>query len=230
MRSLSFWSTNRYLCKIADRSILFQEEPITVHTILTNNHQIGETQLLQSLKEGDREAFASLYRFYSPNLHHKLDRMVKIAEIADELLQDVFLKVWLNRASIDADRPFAPWLYTIARNTVFEYYRRLALDKKMQAHLTATFVEFYDQTEDYILNKERNMALQEAIDQLPPQRKEIFRLCRIEGKSYKEAAELLHISPSTVSNQLVSATKSVKDYIFLNSKEFLVFMIAMYLK
>jgi len=156
--------------------------------------------------------------------------MVKIAEIADELLQDVFLKVWLNRASIDADRPFAPWLYTIARNTVFEYYRRLALDKKMQAHLTATFVEFYNQTEDYILNKERNIALQEAIDQLPPQRKEIFQLCRIEGKSYKEAAELLHISPSTVSNQLVSATKSVKDYIFLNSKEFLVFMIAMYLK
>lgn len=197
---------------------------------MAKNHQIEETDLLRNLKDGDREAFASIYRLYSPNLHHKLDRMVKITEISDELLQDVFLKVWLSRTALDPDRPFAPWLYTIARNTVFEYYRRLALDKKLQAHLTETFVEFYDQTEDYILNKERNAALQEAINQLPPQRKEIFRLCRVEGKSYKEAAEILNISASTVSNQLVSATKSVKDYIFLNSKEFLVFMIAMYLK
>lgn len=156
--------------------------------------------------------------------------MVKISEIADELLQDVFLKVWLKKETIDSERPFKAWLYTIAQNTVYDYYRKLAQNKKMQDHLMNTFAAFYNQTEDYIYNKERSAVLQEAIEQLPPQRKEIFRLCKLEEKSYKEVAEHLNISVSTVSNQLVQATKAVKDHVFFHSKEFLVFVIALYLK
>lgn len=156
--------------------------------------------------------------------------MVKIPAIADELLQDVFLKVWLKKDTINLEKSFKPWLYTIAQNTVYDYYRKLAQDKKMQDHLIHTFATFYNQTEDYIYNKERTAVLNEAIEQLPPQRREIFRLCKLEEKSYKEVAEQLNISVSTVSNQLVHATKAVKDHVFFHSKEFLVFAIALYLK
>ncbi len=163
-------------------------------------------------------------------MYQKLNKMVKVPEIADELLQDVFLKVWIKKDTVNLEQSFKPWLYTIAQNTVYDYYRKLAQDKKMQDHLINTFATFYNQTEDYIYNKERTAALNEAIEQLPPQRKEIFRLCKLEEKSYKEVAEQLNISVSTVSNQLVHATKAVKDHIFFHSKEFLVFVIALYLK
>jgi len=189
-----------------------------------------EVRYLDGLKNGQRSAFDFIYKKYSKPLLSRLQRMVKSPEIVDELLQDVFLKVWTNRGDIDLDKSFKGWIFTIAQTTVFTYYRKLALDKKMQKHLLEVFVEFYEQTEDYIFNKERVQLLSSAIEQLPPQRKEIFKLCRIEGKSYQEAAQLLSISPSTVSNQLVSATKSVKRYVFFHSQEFLLFCIAAYFK
>ena len=189
-----------------------------------------ELQNLDGLKNGQRSAFDFVYKKYSKSLLSRMQRMVKSPEIADELLQDVFLKVWTNRTDIDLDKSFKGWIFTIAQTTVFTYYRKLALDKKMQQHVLEVFVEFYEQTEEYIFNKERMQLLNSAVDQLPPQRKEIFRLCKIEGKSYQEAAELLSISPSTVSNQLVSATKSVKRYVFFHSQEFLIFCIAAYFK
>lgn len=189
-----------------------------------------ELLYLDGLKNGQRTGFDFIYKKYSKYLLPRLQRMVKSPEIVDELMQDVFLKVWTNRADIDLDKSFKGWIFTIAQTTVFTYYRKLALDKKMQKHILEVFVEFYEQTEDYIFNKERMHMLQIAVDQLPPQRKEIFQLCRIEGKSYQEAAEILSISPSTVSNQLVSATKSIKRYVFFHSQEFLLFCIAAYLR
>lgn len=185
---------------------------------------------LDGLKHGQKAAFDFIYLKYSKFLLPKLQRMVKVPEVVDELMQDVFVKVWTKRAEIDLDRSFRGWIFTIAQTTVFSYYRRLALDKKMQQHLLEVFVEFYDQTEEYIFNKERLQLLSSAVDQLPPQRREIFRLCKIEGKSYQEAADLLSLSPSTVSNQLVNATKSIKRYVFFHSQEFLVFCIAAYLR
>lgn len=156
--------------------------------------------------------------------------MTKVSAVADELLQDIFLKVWENREQINEDLSFQAWLYRIAENSVYDYYRRLARDVKMREHTLRTFAQLYNHTEDYILNKERSQLLEKALSRLPPQRQLIFKLCRLEGKSYEEAATLLNISTSTVSNQLVKATKNIKDYVFFHSKEFLVFIIALYLK
>ena len=156
--------------------------------------------------------------------------MVKLTEVTDELVQDIFLKVWERRGEINENLSFQAWLYRIAENMVVDYYRRLALDLKMRKHMLETYAELYNQTEDYILNKERAQLLDKALQLLPPQRQVIFRLCRLEGKSYEEAASFLNISTSTVSNQLVKATKNIKDYVFFNSKEFIVFIVALYLR
>jgi len=195
-----------------------------------NLHDKEELKYLEDLKDGQQYAFDFIYARYSKMLLPKMQRMIKLNEVVDELLQDVFVKVWLNRAEIDVNKSFKAWIFTIAQNTIYAYYRKLALDVKMQRHLLETFAEFYDQTEAYIFNKERVELLNQAIEKLPPQRKEIFKLCRIEGKSYQEAAEILSLSPSTVSNQLVSATKYIKRYVFFHAQEFIVFCIAAYLK
>ncbi|MRX48087.1 sigma-70 family RNA polymerase sigma factor [Pedobacter sp. HX-22-1] len=100
----------------------------------------------------------------------------------------------------------------------------------MQDYFIESFANLYSETEDYLLNKERNAILNAALETLSPKRREIFKLCKFEDKSYKEVADILQISPSTVSNQLVAATKSIKEYIFLHSQEFLMICIGLYLE
>jgi RNA polymerase sigma-70 factor (family 1) len=197
---------------------------------MINENFENEQQWLPLLKKGDRSAFDAIYQFYSNRIYSRILAMVKMPEVTDELLQDIFLKVWEKRTEINESLSFQAWLYKITENIVYDHYRKLALDLKMRNHMLETYSELYNQTEDYILNKERTQLLEKALDQLPPQRQLIFKLCRIEGKSYEEAASLLNISTSTVSNQLVKATKSIKDYVFFNSREFIIFMITLYLR
>lgn len=189
-----------------------------------------DTNVLTLLKAGDKTAFETLYLAYSNNLYAKILSMTKIPDVADELLQDIFLKVWEKRTTIKEELSFKAWIYKIAENSVYDHYRKLARDKKMQDYLLKTFAELYNHTEDYILNKERATILDKALSRLPEQRKIIFKLCRLEEKSYQEVAEILNISTSTVSNQLVKATKNIKDYVFFHSREFLVFIIVFYLR
>lgn len=147
--------------------------------------------------------------------------MTKIPSIAEELLQDVFLKVWERRAMLDEQKSFQGLIYKIAERIIYDHYRKLARDIKMQAHLLEYMAEQYTPADEYILNKERANLLDSALSKLPNQRKIIFTLCKIEEKSYAEVAEILKISTSTVSNQLVKATKSIKSYVFFHSSEFL---------
>lgn len=197
---------------------------------MINENFDGERQWLSLLKEGDRSAFDAIYKFYSNRIYSRILSMVKLPEVTDELVQDIFLKVWEKRLNINESLSFQAWVYKIAENIVYDYYRKLTLDVKMRNHMLDTYAELYNETEDYILNKERTQLLDKALAQLPAQRQLIFKLCRIEGKSYEEAASLLNISTSTVSNQLVKATKNIKDYVFFNSREFIIFMIALYFK
>lgn len=197
---------------------------------MVNENFEDEREWLSSLKNGDRSAFNAIYKFYSNRIYNRILGMVKLPEVTDELVQDIFLKVWEKREDINESLSFQAWIYRIAENVVYDYYRKLALDLKMRNHMLETYAELYNQTEDYILNKERNQLLSQALTQLPPQRQIIFKLCRIEGRSYEEAASILNISTSTVSNQLVKATKNIKDYVFFNSREFFIFIIALYLK
>ncbi len=197
---------------------------------MINDNFADERHWLSLLKNGERKAFDVIYQHYSYPIYARILAMTKIHDVADELLQDIFLKVWEKRDSIDESLSFQAWIYKIAEHTVYDHYRKMSRDARMREDLVRNFAELYNHTEDYILNKERTSLLEKALRRLPAQRQLIFQLCRIEGKSYEEAAAILNISTSTVSNQLVKATKSIKDFVFFNSREFLIFMIAFYLR
>jgi RNA polymerase sigma-70 factor (ECF subfamily) len=172
-----------------------------------------EQILLSQLKEGEQRAFEQIYQLYSERIYGRLIRLLKDEDMADSILQDVFLRIWERRAQIDPGQPFKAYLYKIAENFVYDYFRKVARDKKLQVKLRAAASEYYDQIEENIFKKEYEALIGEAILKLPPQRQKVFLLCRMDGKSYEEAAGLLGISVSTVSNQLVKATRSVKEYV-----------------
>jgi RNA polymerase sigma-70 factor (family 1) len=178
-------------------------------------HIDDERILLSGLKAGDERAFSGIYDLYAGRIYQRLLNLLRDEDMADSILQDVFLRIWEKRAQIDPEQPFKAYLFRIAENLVYDHFRKLSRDLKMQARLKLVMTELYTHSEEDLLKKENDALLKAAIDHLPPQRKQVFTLCRIEGKTYDEAAEIMGVSSSTVSNHLVKATKSVREYMIV---------------
>lgn len=175
-----------------------------------------DKELLLLLKSGDEAAFEKIYKLCSPRLFGNIYRMVKSESAAQEILQETFIKIWNNHSIIDPERSFRSYLFKIAENNVYDFFRKVARDKKIQAQLAAVATEHYDHIEELLLKKENALMLQKAIDSLPPQRQQVFRLCKLEGKSYDEVSGQLGISLSTISDHIVKANKAVREYLLEN--------------
>lgn len=172
--------------------------------------------LLLQLKQGNEPAFNNLYLSYSKLLYKKINRLVKDESVADELLQDLFLKVWERRAQINPAQSFVSFLHIVANNLVFDYFRKVARDKRLQARLLFNAVDYYMQTEEALIGKETSAMVQQAIDSLSEARKKVFVLCKIEGKSYQEVAGILGISVATVNSHMVHAIRFIKEHLYKN--------------
>ena len=180
-----------------------------------------ESELVKRLQSGDQLAFESLYNSYSKEIYRKLLKMVKDLTLAEELTQDVFVKIWNKREVITVEKPFRHYLLTLANNIVNDFYRKVARERRLQDEIIAASTELYNPTEDQIYYKESKELMDAAIDSLPTQQKLVFQLCKIEGKSYEEVSNLLGISTSTISNHIVKGTKTIKLYFFSQKKGFL---------
>lgn len=180
------------------------------------NPLINETLLLERLREGDQQAFESIYRHYIDPIFRRLLYLIKSEELAEELAQDIFMKIWDKRAYIDPEKSFRSYLYSIAQNLVTDFYRRLALDRKLQQHLIGTATEYYNPIELHYHAEGDRQLLTNAIKCLPEQRRKIYSLVKLDGKSYEEVSELLGISCSTIRDHIVKGNKSIKAYLTKN--------------
>lgn len=169
-----------------------------------------ETELIARLKQGDEVAFERIYAEYSQRLLGALIKMVMSENVACELLQDVFIRLWNNRDKIDPEKSLRSYLFRIAENITYDLFRKIARDKKLQKELIAQACPGYLHVEEELCNKESVQLLQDLIIALPPQRRKIFRLVKLEGKTYAEVSELLNISSSTINDHVVKATKFIR--------------------
>lgn len=176
------------------------------------------TILLLKLKEGDEPSFNALYLAYSKPLYKKINSIVKDESIADELLQDLFLRIWEKRAFINTKLSFSSFLYTVANNLVYDYFRKVSKDKRLHERLLINAVDYYMQTEENLIGKETSEIIQRAISKLSDQRRNVFTLCKIEGKSYQEAAVALGISVATVNTHMVNSLRFIKEYLYKNQE------------
>ena len=183
-----------------------------------------ERELLLRLKNGNEQAFEAIYNLYSNRLYGNLIKLVKSEEEAQEILQDIFIKIWNKRQEIDVDASFRSYLFKIAENKAYDFFRKLARDKRREKRLIAIATTEYVHIEEAILKKENEAILEKAIQSLPAQRQQVFRLCKLEGRTYKEVGELLGISVSTISDHIVKATKSLREY-FENNEQALLALI-----
>ncbi len=173
---------------------------------------VDERDLLQKLRDGDRQAFETIYHHYKRRLAGNLLRLLKSHDLVDDALQELFARLWEHRATVSVDQPLKAYLFGIARNLTIDTYRRAAREEKFRNRLTEAFEEAYRHVEERLMPDERLEWLEEAIAQLPPQRQRVFRLCKLEGKSYEEVSELLDISTATINAHITKANRQVQEF------------------
>jgi RNA polymerase sigma-70 factor (family 1) len=178
-----------------------------------------EKEWLQRLRQDDQTAFTQLYHLYSGRLYGNLLKLVKSPEAAEELLQDIFILVWEKRHTIEIHTSFRSYLFRIGENKVYDFFRKLRLDKNMYAYIKATASAQYTHIEEGLLTQENARLLQAAVETLPPQRRQVFELCKIQGKSYQEASGLLGISVSTINDHIVKATRSIRQFMYTHGEK-----------
>lgn len=188
----------------------------SLNLIKKGNDALSIKALLIKLTNHDHRSFHELYNRFSVQLYANILRMVGDRDLAQEILQDVFVKVWEKRGLIDSEKPFTAYLFQIARNMVYDHFRKLALEKKLGLHLAANGNEAYSHIEEELIFKESTQLFLGAVDKLSPQRKQVFTLCKLEGKSYHEVGNLLHISTSTVSDHLLKSNKFIKAQMLIS--------------
>lgn len=173
-----------------------------------------EIELLHLLKAGNADAYFQLYNKYHRVLYAYVLGFIKIPELAEDVLQEVFLKIWEIRERIDPTLSFKAYLYRISRNKVFKLLKKITADDELRIQVAYHISEAIEDADLKIQWQQYEQILRAAINLLPPQRQKIFKLCRQEGKKYEEVAEELNISRNTVKEHMVLAVKSIKEYVF----------------
>ncbi len=194
---------------------------------MTINDRLDETGLLISLRKGDAKAFEKLYFSYSKRLYGNILRMVKSSDVAEEILQELFQRVWERRETIDVSKSFKSYLFTIAKHLVYDFFHSQTKQRHVEAYLIEASTASYEHIDEEIALKETHSIIANGILQLPPQRRLVYKLCKIEGKSYEDVSDILGISTSTISDHIVKATKSLKAYYL--SKHAMTLILTIYL-
>jgi RNA polymerase sigma-70 factor, ECF subfamily len=170
----------------------------------------NERDLLQLLHNGDSGAFERLFLEYSSKIFNFSKRLLNNTDDAREVVQQTFVAVWENHVNIDPSKSFSSYLYTCARNLIINSYKRKVYFRAYTEYILFKEKDFYFVTDSQVLYNELEANLHKIIEELPEKRKEIFLLSRNEGLSYKEIAERLCISESTVNTQITKAIGYIK--------------------
>lgn len=169
----------------------------------------NDRELFQQIAAGDREAFATLFRTYSPPLYRNALRMLKSGFWAEDIIQVVFTQLWLNRAELAKVEMPSSYLYRMVTNKARDRMRSAEREVKMQYWLAS---QTEAESENKANKEEMHQLLAKAVDTLPPQRREVYQLKYQQKLSYEEIATQLSISKNTVRNHMTKALEDLRAY------------------
>ena len=186
-----------------------------------------EMQLLQQLITGDAESFRKIYECYQGKIFLFALRLTKSKSEAEEVVQEVFVRLWEKREKIKIEKSFNAYILTITKNLVLDGLKKAAYDKTIQQKIYRNMRALQNTTIDSLIEKELTRLHQEAVDRLSPQKKIVFKLSREEELSYEEIAKKLGISKNTVRNQMSDSLKSIREYLTVHPDIALILLAAM---
>ena len=169
-----------------------------------------ESRWVAALKSGNALAFDELFRLYGKRLYHFSLGYVKSKTDAEEVVQDVFMKIWNNRSSLNPDLSFSAYLFKIAYRNIAERFRKITQEKKYLHDIASEILIFTEEMDERANYQSLLELVEKLIQKLPERQKEVIVLRRIEGLSVADIAARLDISPKTVEHHITEALKNIK--------------------
>lgn len=197
---------------------------------MNSEPSFAEKHLLRLVAGGNETAFRQLFDQYRDKLYSLGMHLTRSEILAEEIVQDVFMKVWEKRKELGEINYFNAWLRTVARNTCSNYLRSLAMEKLVTNRYVLRQNSETPSPESDMAVKEYEQLIETAIRRLPPQQKKVYLLSRQSGKKQEEIARELNISIYTVKEYLKLAQHSVRQHIQTSLDITVLLSVVLYLK
>lgn len=170
-----------------------------------------DIKTIEALRNGDHSSFEAVFVAYYNKTKSFINGYIKSAVDAEELAEELFVNLWINRQSIDTGKSFNSYLHTIARNSAINFLRRkymqsAYLNGLQEAESTST-------SEEELIAKELGLLIDNIVEKMPEQRKRVYKLSRVEGLTNSEIAVQLNTTKRTVESQLSQALKEIRQSI-----------------
>jgi RNA polymerase sigma-70 factor (ECF subfamily) len=179
----------------------------------------NERELLVQLAEGDEYAFRQLYLAYFDGIYSAALAYTKVHEQAEDITQQVFLKIWEKRDSLIKVDKLESYLFIIARNAIFSQFAKLATQQKHLHHIRELFEEESGNPEVSLIHKQERALLERAVKQLSPRQQQAYRLSREKGFSYEEIAQAMNITKPTVREHMVNSMQSIREFLLVHRNQ-----------
>jgi RNA polymerase sigma-70 factor (ECF subfamily) len=171
----------------------------------------NERELFVQIADGNEAAFAEVFYHYRARLYPFIKKIVRSEEAAEDILQEVFVSLWRNRGAMTGVENHRAYIFTMANNKSFNYLKSVAVQRRGLAEVRNQEDDFTNNTQELIDLHQSQVLINELVEQLPPQKKLIYKLTREEGLSHEEIAQRLKISKNTVKNHLIEALKFLRE-------------------
>lgn len=185
---------------------------------MSTNHEHSEKELLSLIAEGDEGAFTQLFKSTAGHLSLYLGKIVKDREALLEVLQETYIKVWLNRDKLKDVSYIKAYITKIAAHEAFTYLNKNAHIVSIDPSNPLFASPSGNDVEEKVTYKETYQLVQEAINELPAQRRLIYQMSRLDGLKSHEIAEALRLSPGYVRNALSAAQQAIRDKLAASGK------------
>lgn len=183
---------------------------------MLTDESYNEKELLIQVAGGDEVAFSKLFHHYRNKIYGSAYKLSRSTVVAEEVVQNIFLKIWLRKEKLTSIQNFNAYLFVVTRNEIYLALSRIARDTMVKSLLSENHTEGENDNEKQLIYREYQDILQKAIARLPMQQKKVYQLIKVEGMKREEAAELLRIHPETIKTHLARAVKSVRNYCTLH--------------
>jgi len=170
-----------------------------------------EKSLLKKVSSGDEMSFRRIYDNYHQKIYSLSFFLTRSHVLAEDLTQEIFVNIWVNRENLPSINSFEKWLRTVVRNHAYNYLKRMGIEKRFLEKERSASKQQITVTENILTERELGNILKKTIDKLPPQQKKIYMLSRQDGLKHDEIARLLNISINTVKNHLKAALFTIRS-------------------
>ncbi len=173
----------------------------------------NERELFTRISQGDEAAFTQVFYYYEPRIFPFLVKLTDSKQLAEEIVQELFLSLWLKKESAAGIENPRAYIFRMAANKATNWIKKEAIKARHETNVVATLKDDYNTAEDTLAIKEIQEVVNKAVEELPPQQKIVYKLNRQEGLRNEEIAAQLNISEKTVKNHLTEALKTIRQHL-----------------